>query len=896
MKIARIRFIAAALSIATLLPAAGLAQSASGESRNASPAELRIAAARLQIQANPKKAQAFNDLALALIRRARETEDPVYFSEPADAISTGFTLVPGDFQLAKARIALQLGRQEFAAALVDAASLNKRVPDDATIYGYIAEADIALGNYDDAVSSTQWMLNILPYNVPGLIAAAELRDLHGDPEGALELLDRSYAETSPTETEELAWIANRMAAISTRSGHPDVALRTLDEAEQIYPHYRYTLENRACANMALGKPQDAIAALAQLPKTPHVLYETANAEAAAGHSKESEAAYADFEKAARPLIAADANDNVDLILYYADKGATSASAAQESLNLAQKESSVRSSVWSLDSYAWALYANRKYADADTQIQKALAIGIRNDQIFDHAGHIAKKLNKYAAAAGYFQSALQLHSSPRFAEDAREQLASLPSSLSTPPLTSASAAQYPSPAEASPAATSVPLNNNVLAEDHVQVPSGLMIPRATATDRMIRTLQQRVSLNPKLAANYSALGAAFLQRARETGDVEDYQLAEQSLNRSLDLVSNDLSSTASLLSMAELCMGEHRFQDALTYAQKALALGSGDLSPFAIVGDAYADMGEYEKAAAAYSRLLPDPASPARTLYVRDSRLAFLKFVAGDTDAAIHLMQGAVNAGIEAQIPGENLAWLYFELGEFYFQSGDVNAAGRAYTTALTKHPGDYRALAGLGRTKASQGEFQEAIVLYQHAIAVVPMPVYVAELGDIYLKTGNTQEAEKQYRLVEYIGLLGHINQVLHNRDLALFYADHDRNLNESLTLARKEFEVRSDVYTWDALAWSLYKNGSYQEAGEAMNHAARLGTKDSMMLFHAGMIGAKLGNTKQAQDNLTLALKINPHFHVLYAAQAKQQLISFEKQPAQTASGMDSHVQASVR
>jgi hypothetical protein len=50
-------------------------------------------------------------------------------------------------------------------------------------------------------------------------------------------------------------------------------------------------------------------------------------------------------------------------------------------------------------------------------------------------------------------------------------------------------------------------------------------------------------------------------------------------------------------MAEVCMGEHRFADALSYAQKALSLGTGDVSPFAIVGDAYADMGEYDKAAA-----------------------------------------------------------------------------------------------------------------------------------------------------------------------------------------------------------------------------------------------------------------------------------------------------------
>ena len=65
-------------------------------------------------------------------------------------------------------------------------------------------------------------------------------------------------------------------------------------------------------------------------------------------------------------------------------------------------------------------------------------------------------------------------------------------------------------------------------------------------------------------------------------------------------------------------------------------------------------------------------------------------------------------------------------------------------------------------------------------------------------------------------GCLGNINQVLHNRDLALFYADHDMKLAEALDLAQKELEVRHDIYTWDALAWALYKNGKLTEAAKA--------------------------------------------------------------------------------
>jgi tetratricopeptide (TPR) repeat protein len=172
---------------------------------------------------------------------------------------------------------------------------------------------------------------------------------------------------------------------------------------------------------------------------------------------------------------------------------------------------------------------------------------------------------------------------------------------------------------------------------------------------------------------------------------------------------------------------------------------------------------------------------------------------------------------------------------------------------------------------------------------VVPMPVFVAELGDLYARTGNQVEAQKQYQLVEYIGLLGHINQVLHNRDLALFYADHDIKLAEALQLAQKEFEVRRDVYTWDALAWALYKNGKYEDAAKASKKALQFGTRDAMLLFHAGMIAERLGQRDQARNELKEALQINPHFHLIYAQSAQQKLTVMDAQSASNES-QDSH------
>jgi tetratricopeptide (TPR) repeat protein len=889
----------AAISAAALAPQAAsptadqIVSSSLEASQGETPAQLHIAAARQQLKLDPKKIQAYNELAIAFLARARETTDPTCLEEAESSLSQGLSLDPADFQLERTRVALMLGRHQFAQAKEKAAALNHRTPDDVLTYGYLAEADIAMGNYPEAETNAQWMLNLRPNNIRGLLIGARLRVLYGDAHGAIDFLNLAYSETSPSEVEELAWIANQIATIQIESGQIDAAAQTLDQANQLFPHYPYTMENMARVRMGQKRESDALLLwkqAAEIDRDPHILYELARAQEAAGQTNDSRVTYTEFEKrASDPETTTDAS-RLDLILKYAGRPATAAGA----LKLAQQEIAARQDVYTLDAYAWALYANGKHHEAEVAIQKAIAVGIQSAQIFDHAGHIAKALNNTTDATRYFTLALQSNPSSEYASEARKSLGTAAAAGDIDPI----ALPVPAAVVALPADALHGVVNNSISSDHTAtsidlgmtsatsafapVPDTLLIPRPTGTEHLIHAAQAAVARGPNDAKAYEGLGATYFQRARETGDVSDYQLAEQSIARSLDIVSADFSADAALGTMAEVCMGEHRFADALTYAQKALSLGTGDLSPFAIIGDAYADMGEYGKARTAYGRLTPPEMTLSpRAAYARDSRLSYLKFIAGDTAGAIGLMKTAVTEGVEAQLPSENLAWLYYELGEYFTQLGDSASADLAYVAALNTHPGDYRALAALGKLRANNGRDAEAIVLYQKAIAVVPMPIFIAELGDLYAKSENQEDAQKQFALVEYIGLLGHINQVLHNRDLALFYADHDLKLTEALDFAQKELEVRHDVYTWDTLAWALYKNGKLTEAAKASKKAMQFGTQDSLLLFHAGMIAEALGQQEEARNELKQALQINPHFHLVYASQAQQRVAALEMQLA---------------
>jgi len=75
-------------------------------------------------------------------------------------------------------------------------------------------------------------------------------------------------------------------------------------------------------------------------------------------------------------------------------------------------------------------------------------------------------------------------------------------------------------------------------------------------------------------------------------------------------------------------------------------------------------------------------------------------------------------------------------------------------------------------------------------------------------------------------------------------------------------------------------KNGRSADAWATMEQALRLGTRDALLFFHAGMIAHGLGKRGQARDYLHQALTLNPHFHVIQAEMAKRILTELESRP----------------
>jgi tetratricopeptide (TPR) repeat protein len=398
----------AALLLLFLGTVAGFAQGPNAPAETQlSPAERSMAQARKLIEKNPKDFEAYNALALALSRRARETSDVKFYALAEETLQKSFEIAPDNFDGQRIHVWLLLGKHEFAAALDAAKKLNQKMPDDVMLYGFLDDANVELGNYKDAETAAQWMLDLKPGNIPGLTRAAYLRELYGDIEGSLELMNMAYQSTPPGEVEDGAWIVTQMAHLNLAIGKIDESERLSQQALAMFPGYHYALGNLAKARIQQKRYDEAVELLTQrYQAAPHAenLYDLAQALQLAGMTDDANKAFAEFEQKSLLETNRGDNSNHELIFYYADY----AKQPEKALEVAQREIARRHDVFTLDSYAWALYENGQYGEARKQIETALAVGVRDAKMFRHAGEIALKSGDRAAAEHYLRESAELN--------------------------------------------------------------------------------------------------------------------------------------------------------------------------------------------------------------------------------------------------------------------------------------------------------------------------------------------------------------------------------------------------------------------------------------------------------------------------------------------------------
>ncbi|WP_406265484.1 hypothetical protein [Streptomyces sp. NBC_00191] len=384
-------------------------------------------------------------------------------------------------------------------------------------------------------------------------------------------------------------------------------------------------------------------------------------------------------------------------------------------------------------------------------------------------------------------------------------------------------------------------------------------------RGVTGLQAHLRAQPKDARGWAALGAAYVEQARTSGDPTRYPQADKALARSLALQPQD--NDTALAGRAALAAARHDFRGALRASEAALKVNPFSERALASRIDALVELGSYAKALAAAEQA--DGRRPGIPVF---TRYAYVLELRGDIAGARRVLGGALKS---ASSPGD-MAYVATALGQLEWSQGAYAPAQRYFTTALDADPGYLPALEGRARTQAARGDTKVAAPGLEAVVDRLPLPGQLVALGELYEAGGRAGDARAQYELIGTWTELARANGVDTDLDTALALADHGDRA-EALKAARAEWGKRRTVHTADALAWALHVNGRSAEALPYLATSAPAGCRNAMFLYHRGMIERAAGRTDAARASLAAALKINPGFSPTGSRAAKAALKALE-------------------
>ena len=394
----------------------------------------------------------------------------------------------------------------------------------------------------------------------------------------------------------------------------------------------------------------------------------------------------------------------------------------------------------------------------------------------------------------------------------------------------------------------------------EVKPGASAGRAATTEGRIASLSATLRDRPGDTAAAASLAAAYLQRARETADPENYLQASDVLERALAERPGD---PAVLSVRGNLRLARHDFAGALADAERVLARQDA-VRPYGVLVDALGELGRYDEAADAVQTMLdrkPNIESYARAAYVRELR--------GDLSGAVQAMRLAVAAG--GEVP-ENEAYVATLLGDLEFTRGRLASAAAAYRDALRRFPGFSRGEAGLARVDAARGRIGPAIDRLRRLVARLPAAPALVELGELELAAGQTSRARRHLALAADANRQELEAGVEPDAIFIVQEIDHgDRR--RALRLARKAWAGAPSVRNADAVSWALTRLGRPAAGLRWARRALRLGSRDPSFLFHAGVAAQAAGDNARARRWLGRLLEQTPRFSALRAPQARRAL-----------------------
>jgi tetratricopeptide (TPR) repeat protein len=387
-------------------------------------------------------------------------------------------------------------------------------------------------------------------------------------------------------------------------------------------------------------------------------------------------------------------------------------------------------------------------------------------------------------------------------------------------------------------------------------------RKQLIQREIELYQTKLLQDPNSGMNLAALGNAYWQLGKATGEVSWFLLAEQTASRSIATL--PFENASARLTLAQVSQARHDFKTAQNIALDIIKTKPKDNEARSILVTCALATGDL-LSAETQANIIVNESPDLNSLTLQ----ALVEEAQGKL-SSIETFRLAIKSEEVGEVGPSALVRVL--LGRHFYHQGNLDQAEFLYQEALRILPRYPLALINLATIQTRRGQYAEADRTYDQIIS------YSQQSTNIYDHTILRGKARlKQLQNQPYDDLLqkaeallrkdtnaGHATGAFgHRRELAQLLLDRHQNndLGEALALMKEDVKVRHDSQTYAVLARAFMVNDRIPEAREAIQIALNSGIKSAGIFKQASDIEQRLGNIKQSKIYSANSQNIDPDF-----------------------------------
>jgi tetratricopeptide (TPR) repeat protein len=213
-----------------------------------------------QIAQKPGEVKPRLQIATIYMAEARITgEHPYYYPAVLKILDGVLSMDPRNFEATTFKASVKMSQHQFVEARELAEQARQINPSNAYVYGVLVDANVELGNYEEAVAVSDKMQALKP-SLESYSRASYLREIYGNYPSAIEAM-KLAVEAGLPGSEPHCWSKNTLAHLYVVTGQLDKAEKEYAEILAIRPSYAFAMGGQAKVQTLRKQYDKALATL-----------------------------------------------------------------------------------------------------------------------------------------------------------------------------------------------------------------------------------------------------------------------------------------------------------------------------------------------------------------------------------------------------------------------------------------------------------------------------------------------------------------------------------------------------------------------------------------------------------------------------------------------------------